>query len=52
MWEYEIGDVVLWPNGVEGHVCGIDNDEGLLLDGCGGWHDARDVDPISREQDA
>jgi hypothetical protein len=51
MWEFRTGDIVLWPNGVEGEVCGFDADEGLLMDSCGAWIDTRDVDPIRRGDD-
>lgn len=37
------GDRVLWPNGVEGEVCGVDFDDDTLLDHCGGWHSMADV---------
>lgn len=43
---FKIGDAVLWPNGVEGEVHGIDANDGTLLDHCGGWHDASDVDRL------
>lgn len=44
---FKIGDVVLWPNGVEGAVRGIDASDGTLLDHCGGWHAAADVERIA-----
>lgn len=43
---WRIGDRVIWPNGVEGAVLGIDLDDCLLLDDCGGWIDMADVDFI------
>jgi hypothetical protein len=50
MWEFRKGDVVLWPNGVEGVVQGVEQTDTalLLLDECGGWIDAYDCDPIRR----
>lgn len=30
---------VIWPNGVEGPVEGIDESDNTILDHCGGWHD-------------
>jgi hypothetical protein len=39
--------MVLWPNGVEGKVCGVDFDDGTLLDECGGWHPIASVDRIA-----
>lgn len=43
---WKAGDTVLWPNGVEGKVCGVDFDDCALLDHCGGWHNMADVDLI------
>lgn len=40
------GDRVLWPNGVEGFVCGVDFSDGTLLDDCGGWHPIADCDRL------
>lgn len=51
MWEFRKGDVVLWPNGVEGVVQAVevDDDLGVLLqDECAAWIEARDVDPLRR----
>ena len=31
MPEFKIGDIVLWPNGVEGVVMGVDHDDATLL---------------------
>ena len=44
------GDTVLWPNGVEGKVCGVDFDDRALMDHCGGWHDMADVDLLEAGQ--
>jgi hypothetical protein len=44
----EIGDKVLWPNGVEGVVQATDNNGAELLDECGAWHDATECDLIVR----
>lgn len=38
-----IGENVIWPNGVEGRVAGIDEDDKQIMDECGGWHDFCDV---------
>jgi hypothetical protein len=40
----EIGDNVIWPNGVAGQVLGTDDDDATILDECGGWHDYTDVE--------
>lgn len=42
--EFQIGDRVLWPNGVEGRVAAIDASDNTVMDECGGWHKAMDVD--------
>lgn len=44
---FQIGERVLWPNGVEGEVRGIDFSNDTLLDHCGGWHEARNVDKLT-----
>jgi hypothetical protein len=38
------GDRVVWPNGVEGVVQGVDFDDCTLLDECGAWVSMYDVD--------
>lgn len=44
--DFKVGDLVLWPNGVEGAVAGIDTLDNELLDHCGGWHPAADVERL------
>ena len=44
---WSAGQRVVWPNGVEGAVCGVDFSDGTLLDECGGWHDMADVDVLA-----
>jgi hypothetical protein len=46
------GDIVLWPNGVEGVVMGVDHDDATLLDHCGAWIAIDDVDLIKQGADA
>lgn len=43
---FKIGDTVLWPNGVEGAVSGINSLDDTLMDHCGGWHRAYDVEKL------
>ena len=43
MNDFKIGDIVLWPNGVEGPVMGVDHCDATLLDHCGAWHAMDDV---------
>lgn len=45
--DYEIGDLVRWPNGTEGEVYGVDDSDGTLMDACGGWHDADEVELVA-----
>ena len=47
-WEFKLGDIVRWPNGIESAVCGIDNEDATLMDDCGGWIAMVEVDPIKR----
>ena len=43
---FNIGDTVLWSNGVEGEVKGINTLDGQLMDHCGGWHLAGSVERL------
>lgn len=43
---FAIGERVTWPNGVIGPVCGIDTADDTLLDECGSWIPADDVDKL------
>lgn len=43
---FGIGERVVWPNGIIGPVAGIDTIDDELLDECGGWHAAADVDKL------
>ena len=45
-----VGDTVLWSNGIEGKVCGVDFDDCTLMDHCGGWHDMAEVDLLEVAQ--
>lgn len=45
-----VGDFVILPNGCESVVAAIDLDDGQIMDDCGGWHDAREVDPIGNRK--
>lgn len=47
---WSVGDTVLWPNGVEGRVCGIDFDDCTIMDECGGWIAMADVDLLEAGQ--
>ena len=47
------GDIVLWPNGVEGVVMGVDHDDATLLRAeDGAWIAMDDVDLIKQGADA
>ena len=46
MFDFKIGDTVLWPNGIEGVVMGVDYDDETLLDHCGAWIAMDDVDVL------
>lgn len=39
---FSVGDRVLWANGVEGRVAAVDGTQ--IMDECGGWHEADDVE--------
>ena len=43
---FSIGERVTWPNGVIGPVCGIDTEDDTLLDECGGWISADEVEKL------
>ena len=43
---WSTSDIVLWPNGVEGRVYGVDWEDNLLMDECGDWFCAEDVDLV------
>lgn len=44
--DWSSGDVVVWPNGTVGKVCGVDFSDDTLLDDCGGWHSMNDCDLV------
>lgn len=44
---FRIGEIVRWPNGTDGPVRGINMDDDTLLDHCGGWISAFEVDKIT-----
>ena len=53
MFDFKIGDTVLWPNGIEGVVMGVDYDDATLLRAeDGAWIAIDDVDLIKQGADA
>lgn len=49
MDDFNLGDIVLWPNGVQGPVMGVDHSDATLLDHCGAWVAMDDVVALGGE---
>lgn len=43
---FKLGQAILLPNGAASTVAGVDTMDDEILDACGGWHPARDVEAL------